>query len=162
MNETSNSCPSRAFSAKPPSAPVVVPVYVPATTTLAPTTGCPSASMTFPVTSIVLCAKAPDTEAASSRTTDTNALNKRRPTPQLSGRFFFIAILGLCFYWAPRLGREMRNGIRRSVARKSFYENKIKRFGKIAGKSGYTPTTPPSKKTLPLPLNYLSKNNEII
>jgi hypothetical protein len=56
----------------------------------------------------------------------------------------------------------MRNGIRRSVARKSFYENKIKRFGKIAGKSGYTPTTPPSKKTLPLPLNYLSKNNEII
>ena len=78
--------------------------------------------------------------------------------------------------WAPRLGREMRNGIRRSVARKSFYENKIKRFGKIAGKSGYTPTTPPSKKTLPSifrctlgslgcslePLNYLSKNNEII
>ena len=64
--------------------------------------------------------------------------------------------------WAPRLGREMRNGIRRSVARKSFYENKIKRFGKIAGKSGYTPTTPPSKKTLPLPLNYLSKNNEMI
>ena len=57
--------------------------------------------------------------------------------------------------WAPRLGREMRNGIRRSVARKSFYENKIKRFGKIAGKSGYTPT-------IPLPLNYLSKNNEII
>ena len=70
-------------------------------------------------------------------------------------RFMFLL-------WAPRLGREMRNGIRRSVARKSFYENKIKRFGKIAGKSGYTPTTPPSKKTLPLPLNYLSKNNEII
>lgn len=147
MNETSNSCPSRAFSAKPPSAPVVVPVYVPATTTLAPTTGCPSASMTFPVTSIVLCAKAPDTEAASSRTTDTNALNKRRPTPQLSGRFFFIAILGLCFYCGLRASAG-KCGTESAEASpgKVFTKTKLKRSEKSRGKAATLRLLHPRKR----------------
>ena len=89
----------------------------------------------------------PDTEAASSRTTDTNALNKRRPTPQLSGRFFFIAILGLCFYCGLRASAG-KCGTESAEASpgKVFTKTKLKGSEKSRGKAATLRLLHPRKR----------------